>query len=611
MRDFLRVALVVLAVLLLLPSPVTAQIKTGELSTSLNGTVSTGYTADFGNQTSSDHGWTVGGVANVAGYFYNPNFLSYNAGFYLNQSRANSDYQSISDASGINLSSSIFGGSPFPGSVSYSKSFNSDGNYAVPGLADYVTHGDSSTFAVNWSENLPSKPSLSAAFQLGNSSYSVYGTNDQGTNSFHSLNLHSAYNIAGFNMGGYYSDGGGHSLIPAVLSGGDITETQNQNSGEGFNVAHQLPMRGSISAGVNRSTWNTNYEGYTSTGSIDLLNAFASVRPFNKFSLTGSANYSDNLSGQLYQSILQSGAPISGLNTNESSNSLDLLGTLGYSPMANMQTTAYIERRTQLFLGESYGETSYGGSATYSRKLLNGNFNATMNASGNLADANGQDSLGFSTNENYNSRLLGCDVTASFGYSQNVETLLVVYMNSLFHYTGNVRRRWGKLNVNAGAGASRTGITDNPGTVSSTESYNASMGYGSMFTATGSYSKSSGQALVTGAGLVSVPIPSPTLPSNLVTLYGGDGYSFAISSSPARGLTLSASFARANSNTSNSGVASTNQSEELNSLVLYQYRKLNFTSGYSRLEQGFSASGSPPQSVSSYYMGVSRWFNFF
>jgi len=60
-----------------------------------------------------------------------------------------------------------------------------------------------------------------------------------------------------------------------------------------------------------------------------------------------------------------------------------------------------------------------------------------------------------------------------------------------------------------------------------------------------------------------------------------------------------------------SGVMSTNENDQYNALIQYQVRKLNFTSGYSRLEQGFSSSGMPPEVLSSYYMGVSRWFNFF
>ena len=177
------------------------RFKFGEVSADASGTISTGYTASYGNMTGSNHGWTLGGATSLTGSFYNPNFLSFNASLYLNQSRANSDFQSISDASGVNLSTNIFGGSKFPGSVTYSKAYNSEGNYAVPGLANYVTHGNSDTFGINWSENLPDVPSFSAGFQMGTSDYSVYGTNDQGNNAFHSLNLHSGYRTRGLQHG--------------------------------------------------------------------------------------------------------------------------------------------------------------------------------------------------------------------------------------------------------------------------------------------------------------------------------------------------------------------------------------------------------------------------
>jgi len=60
-----------------------------------------------------------------------------------------------------------------------------------------------------------------------------------------------------------------------------------------------------------------------------------------------------------------------------------------------------------------------------------------------------------------------------------------------------------------------------------------------------------------------------------------------------------------------SGVFSANNNSQFNTLLQYQVRKMSFVSGYSRLEQGFSAIGSQPEIISSYYMGLSRWFNFF
>ncbi len=192
----LRVACLLQAGLLLLVSPLAAQMQLGETSSRANGTVSTGYTATTGNLTGSTHSWTVGGAATLAGSYYSPNFLSFNISPYLNQSRANSNFQSISNASGVDIGTNIFSGSKFPGSLNYSKAYDSQGNYAVPGIANYVTHGNSDTFGVSWSENIPDAPSLSAGFQLGSSQYSIYGTNYKGNNTFHSLNLHSGYVFA-------------------------------------------------------------------------------------------------------------------------------------------------------------------------------------------------------------------------------------------------------------------------------------------------------------------------------------------------------------------------------------------------------------------------------
>jgi hypothetical protein len=599
------------AALLLLTCPCVAQLKFGEVSSNMSGTIATGYTADSGNQTSSDHSWTVGGSASLSGFVYNPNFLSYNASLYLNQSKANSDFQSTSDASGIDVSTTIFGGSKFPGSVSYSQAYDSEGSYAVPGLANYVTHGNSDTLGITWSENLPNAPSFSAGYVLGGSKYTVYGTSDDGVNKFHSLNLHSGYRLGGFSMGGYYTKGGGNSLNPQLGTGNASEETQNDTSDYGFNVSHSLPMRGSISTAWNRSEWNSVYLGSNSTGTVDLISADASVHPTTKLSLSGSADYSDNLSGELAESINAAGGIVPGLNTNESSNSLDLTAVASYALSRNAQTTAFAERRTQLFLGEQYGVDSYGGTATYSHPLFAGNFNAMISAVGNSSQQAGEDTLGFSTAENYSNVVFGWHVNGTFNYSQNQQTLLVTYLNSIYSFSGAARRKWGNLSMNAGGGGSRTGLTDQPGTVSSSQNYTAGVAYGAWFVTSGGYFKSSGQALATGAGLVPVPVPSPVLPSNLVSLYGGDGFSLAVSSTPIKYLVLSAAYAKSNSNTSSDGSSSTNLNNQFNVFAQSQFRKLYFNSGYSRLEQGFSGSGTPPGVVSSFYIGVSRWFNFF
>ena len=560
--------------------------------------------------TGSTHGWTAGGAGTFTGYFHSPNFLSYNFSPYLNQSRANSNFQSISNASGLNLSTNIFAGSKFPGSINYAKAYNSEGNYAVPGLANFVTRGNSDTFGINWNENLPDAPSFSAGFQTSTSNYTVYGTSDEGKNSSHSINLHSGYKWEGLSMGAYYTKGGAHSLVPQVVSfvPADIRST---NDAYGFNITHLIPLQGSIAASINRSDWKTEYAGTNTNGSIDIVNASAGVHPTGRLSLTTTANYSDNLTGQIIQSVIAAGGAVPGLNTNQSSNSLDLLTVASYTPVTNLQTSGFFERRTQSFLGNNYGVKSYGGNAVYAHSLLNGTFNSAVSVSANSSEQNGEDTIGFSASENYSNILYGWHINESFSYAQNAQTLLVTYMNSFYNFSGNARRAWGKFNMSMGGGGARTALTEQNGVSNSSQNYSAAMGFGPWILANASYAESDGQALATGTGLVGVPVPVPVLPSDLVSLFGGKSYSFGLSSTPQKRLILEASFAKSTSNTSSNGINSANDNSQFNSLIQYQLRKMYFVSGYSRLQQGFSVAGTQPEIISSYYVGLSRWFKFF
>ena len=145
--------------------PLLAQLQVGDnLRLRLNGIVSAGYNGDYGNLSSSDHSFGIGAAGTASGYYYSPNFLSFNATPYYNQARDNSSYRSISNASGVDAQTAIFGGSLFPGSVNYSKSYDSQGNYAVPGLANYTTHGNSDAFGISWgSTSLACQASMQAS----------------------------------------------------------------------------------------------------------------------------------------------------------------------------------------------------------------------------------------------------------------------------------------------------------------------------------------------------------------------------------------------------------------------------------------------------------------
>ena len=219
MAKLIRFAKWMQAGLLLLALPVAAQVKFGETSANANGTISSGYTATYGNLTSFDPRLDVRRRGHLRRLVLQPEFSVLQC-FPVSEPIAGQlQFPIHFQCQRRQRHRQLFGGSHFPGSVSYSEAYNSEGNYGVPGLANYVTHGNSDTFGINWNENLPDAPSFSAGFQMGSSNYSVYGTNDTGEQPFHSLNLHSGYSWEGFNLGAYYTNGGGHADIPQIVAG--------------------------------------------------------------------------------------------------------------------------------------------------------------------------------------------------------------------------------------------------------------------------------------------------------------------------------------------------------------------------------------------------------
>ncbi len=607
-----RDTVLVVATSLALMLPATAQLKTGENSMNLSGVISAGYNGDYGNLVPSDHSLSFGGTGTLSGYYYSPNFFSYTINPYMNQARDNSSYQSISDASGVNFSSSIFAGSKYPGTITFAKAYNSEGNFAVPGLANYTTHGNSDTFGISWSEILPGLPSLSANFQTGSNQYSIYGSNDNGNTSSKSFSLRSGYMLAGFNLNAYFSDGDSHANIPLILEGSSQTElSTSSNLGYGFAVGHQLPLHGGFSANINRSQVDSNFDGYSYNGTIDTYTGTASFQPTQKFHFSVSTDYSDNLTGTLYQAITGAGGVIPPPTEGQSSNSLDLQSLASYAVMTNLQFLASADHREQSFLGKNYSADAYGGGITYGRTLFGGNFNTALSITDNMVSTSSANELGLNGTVNYNKRFAGWTAGVFANYAQNVQTLLITYMASFYGYGGNIRRRWGKFSWTAGASINQTGLTEQAGTTSKSQSYNTSTGYSNWFTLVGTYSKSNGNGIETAAGITSTTTPIPVLtPSDLI-LYGGESYSFGLSSNPMRKLIIAATFAKATGNSNVVGIISSNNMEQINTLFQYQFRKMYLTGGYSRLQQGFSASGTPPENISAFYIGVSRWFNFF
>jgi hypothetical protein len=122
---------------------------------------------------------------------------------------------------------------------------------------------------------------------------------------------------------------------------------------------------------------------------------------------------------------------------------------------------------------------------------------------------------------------------------------------------------------------------------------------------TGSYTQSSGTSLLSGA-LPGVP-PTPGVTD--FVLFNGSSYSGGVSVTPIRRLLISGGFSRSISNTLGQTL-SHNDTQVYNAQMQYHLRRIGLQAGYTRFTQGISAAGTPA-STTAYFVGFSRWFDFF
>jgi hypothetical protein len=607
-----RSALIPVVVLLALVVPASAQVTLGETSMKLSSTVSFGYTGDYSNQAGSDHSLSPSGIADLTGSFYNPNFLSFDVQPFYNQSRLNSNFKSITSAGGVNGSAGIFTGSHFPGSISYSKIYNSSGNFAIPGVANYTSHGDSDNLAVTWGVNLENLPNLHFSFSDGSNAYSIYGANAEGNEHHDAFSAMSSYRIAGFSLNGGYQYTGSRSLTPQFLTGEPAQHDNSSDNSLSFGVGHALPLSGSFSAGVSRSALSARSEGSTYTTTIDTVNGGANIATVKNLNLGSNLYYTDNLEGSLLSSLLAVGLPPQDLSTQSSSNSLGLNNYVSYDiPKLDLHLHAFADRQQQSFLGQSLVSNSYYAGVTYFHDLLGGHFTGTVGLTETSINKTNQGMRGLSGSVAYTHRIQRWTFSGAVSYSQDTQTALAAYTGSNESYSGSVGRKFGRKSYWSAYGSGgKSSLSTLSGSTTSNQSYSTSFSF-PVFSISGSYTKSSGNALLTATGLVPTPVPLPVVNPQDVVLYNGKSYSVGIASTPIRGLTISAIFSKALSDTQSTQLSSSNNNENVNVLVVYHLRKLDFQAGYLKLNQGFSTSETPPTMIGSYYFGIKRWFNIF
>ena len=395
-----------------------AQLGIGENTKLSAGALFTfGYSGDYGDAIPSSHGLDFGFDGKLSGSYFNPNFLSFEATPYWNQSRANSDYQSLTGARGINGTANLFSGSHFPGSVSYHYDANSTGTLGLAGQPNFTTYGKGQGFGINWSALLPDWPTLSVGYSQGSGHSTIFGTDQQSDSSTRLFNVHSTYELAGFHLNGFFDRNSLNSTFPEFLAGTGESVQDSSGHDLGFGAQHTLPAHGMFSVNFNRASATSDYlsaEGNntnTSSYTDNTETANASFHPTQKLSLNVTQNYTDNLTGYLTQNLVGTGTVVPGLSLGSGSHSSTVGGgaTYQFTHFLSAQTQAtYYD---QYYFGKSYTGTYVSGTVNYGKRVLD-----MFTFSGSVIESsNGQgtNALGFVGTVNYFHRIGGWQTVGS------------------------------------------------------------------------------------------------------------------------------------------------------------------------------------------------------
>jgi hypothetical protein len=600
----------------LLIAPVAqAQVQVGDdLKMNMTGLLTAGYTAGYGDQIESTHGLDLGGNAQLSGSYYNPNFINFNINPYYNQSRADSNYQSLTDSSGVLANANFFTGSRFPGYATYNYTRNSTGTFGLIGGPNFTTVGNGQGFGIGWSVLMPDWPTFSVSYAQGDGSGTVYGTNEESSSSTKTLNLRSTYTVAGWRLGAQYEHLDFDSRFPSFLSG--TLNTNYSNSGGNdfvINGIHNLPWHGTVSLAFNRSSFSGDYGSTeveaagTTKYTTDTETANFYFHPTLKLGLFLNQSFTDNLNGFLYQNIANNGGGVPLIQLDSSANSNTLSGGANYNFTKNLYGQAQMTYYDQSYFGQTYQGSYFSGTVGYGKRILD-----TFTFSGSVIESSNKfanNSLGFIANLNAFRRFGGWEATAGLSYAQNVQTLLVTYTTSYYNYNANLHKGLGRGRQWTGAvNGNHSGFSQQVGTVNQNVGFSTSLALRWM-ALNANYVQGHGQSILTSTGIQ--PITTPGLPPEGIIVYNGKSYGGGITLTPMPRLTISGNYSHATSDTLSDTTFSNNKTDIVYAQLQYRLRKISLLAGYTKFTQGISAAGVPPGSQYSFYFGVSRWLNFF
>ncbi len=583
--------------------PAVAQVQFGDVSLSGTGGVSVGYAAESNDQLSS-HSMEWGGQTTFNGYYYDPAFLNFSVVPYYNQSRANSDSASVANAAGVNADVNLFAGGRTPTSVSFSRAFNSMSSFNF-GQPAFTSNGDSTTLGVSSTLLLNDQlPRLTFMYQQGDTNSDLFGSPLQLMTNYRLVNVMALYAIDGFKIHGGLSEHWSSSQVPNIVSN-TTSPYDGFSQSYSASVSHAMPLQGSFNVGYDHETYNNDFQDGHNAGDYNLLNGNVSLHPAQHVQFNSNVNFTDNLTGVLQQSIVT----LNGVSTIESSgvrnNSLTVSNSATYTGIPDIGLGGGYTYSQQVFAGGIYTAQSLDGEASYSHSILKGRFNSTFGVTKTIDSF---DQMGYRSLNSWGRHFGAWGVNAGFNYSKTDRTQLIAYTTSGYSFSGSVNRKLGIFQWTTSGSESRSKFDQISESINESKSIamNLSAKYGAFG---GSYTTSTGNSILTSAGLTPVPLP-PNIFLTSSIFFNGSSISGSGSFVPTSAISITGSYVHAQSSTALGIASSNNSTSEFDTRLTYRFHKLSFTAGYVNLHQGFSTSTAPLTSFTSYYFGIQRWFSF-
>jgi hypothetical protein len=581
------------------------QVTVGDnLKMTLSGNLGTSYEGSFGNNIGSSHGLGFGVNGAFDGYYFNPKFLSFQVRPYYDRIQSNSESQTITRGSGVESSLSLFGGSHFPGSISYGRDFSSNSEFRIAGVPSVLGDSSGSSVDIAWSALFEGLPSLYANYLITDSTSTLLGTTMQSKSSSRSFSLNSNYELGGFSLHGNLNHYNTEFLTPSFLT---VIPISNASSSTiyGVTATRRLPLSGSLGMGWSRTTSESGGNGAASNS----YTASAGFSPWQRLSVTGSWHYTTNVIAALAQSL--GGDNILPFFISDSKSTAMYMNTLGTLRVGRgFAVSGHLSHRIQHFQGRDFEDTQYGGSVNFRKANRFLGFLYFSVGVVDTATQEGNGGLGLVTNLGVTHKFGRWETAADVSYSQNTQTLLSIVTTSNYNYGGSLRRKINSdTSWNASFRESRSGWTAQNGNNNTSESFATSLSW-KKYSFSGNYSQSNGAALLGVNGtLTSTPLGS--LISNDFLIF--DARSFGVNASTRlfRRVTVSGGYTNVSSSTTQRTLGSFNNGDRYNARLELRLRRLRIVGGFDRAIQEASAVPGGPRVVNSYYLSLSRWFDVF